>query len=263
MNVAWLFASHNLIFLLPLLLALLYVGVYAISGVTFGDPDVGHGDFDADADAHIDADGNIETDVDADAHIDADADVHADADAHGDVHADADSDSHHPAVEPGSVLANFLSMLGLGKVPLSILLMVLFLAWGVFGLGANMFLMEKVADPRIVMAISLPVAFIASLACCRLLTAAMVRWFPMIETSAQRRHELLGAVGEAILPIDSNYGMVSVRDIYHDLFHVPCRVHSDQPPLDKGTKVKLIAYNGKQKVYYVKQHDEAAVSRTA
>src|SRR5687768_832975 len=183
MNVAWLFASHNLIFLLPLLLALLYIGVYAISGITFGDPDVGHGDFDADADAHLDADGNIETDVDADAHIDADAevDVHADVDAHGDVHADADSESgHHPAVEPGSVLASFLSMLGVGKVPLSILLMVMFLSWGIFGLGANMFLMGKVEDPRVVMAISLPVALIASLVCCRLLTAAMVRWFPMI-----------------------------------------------------------------------------------
>ena len=35
------------------------------------------------------------------------------------------------------------------------------------------------------------------------------------------------------------------------------RVHADQPPLDKGTKVKLVAYNGREKVYYVKQHDAA------
>jgi membrane protein implicated in regulation of membrane protease activity len=105
-------------------------------------------------------------------------------------------------------------------------------------------------------------ALVGSLTLNRLLAAGMARWFPTYESYVQRRHELLGAVGEAILPIDQNFGMASVRDEYHDLFHIACRVHADQPALDKGTKVKLIAYNGKQKVYYVKQHDQAVASRT-
>ena len=95
------------------------------------------------------------------------------------------------------------------------------------------------------------------------MTAVMVRWFPTHESYIQRRHELLGAIGEVILPIDSNFGMAAVRDDNHDLFHVACRVNSTQQPLEKGTKVKLIAYNGKQKLYFVAQYDPAVPSRTA
>jgi membrane protein implicated in regulation of membrane protease activity len=148
-------------------------------------------------------------------------------------------------------------------VPLSILLMVLMLIWGMIGFFSNMLLWEKYQNETLLLAVSIPLAFAGSILGTRLLTAAMVRWLPTHETYVQRRHELLGAVGEAILPIDSNFGMAAVRDEYHDLFHIACRVHSNQPVLEKGTKVKLVAYNGKQKIYYVTQHDPAVASRTA
>ena len=35
MTIQWLLAWYNLIFILPLFLALLYVGIYAVSGLTF------------------------------------------------------------------------------------------------------------------------------------------------------------------------------------------------------------------------------------
>jgi hypothetical protein len=49
MTIQWLSAWYNLIFILPLFLALLYVGIYAVSGLTFGDTEV-------DAGADVDAD---------------------------------------------------------------------------------------------------------------------------------------------------------------------------------------------------------------
>jgi hypothetical protein len=276
MKIEWLFEWYNLIFVVPFVLALLYVGIYAVSGLTFGESDVDASGADVDADAHVELHGHVEApahlegdahfDADADADIGADADAHVDADAHLDT--DVDADAHvqgHGADEiaPGSVLASALSLLGVGRVPLSILLMVLMLIWGTVGFFANMLLWEKYHSETLVLVVSIPLAFVASILGTRLLTAAMVRWFPTHETYVQRRHELLGAVGEAILPIDSNFGMAAVRDEYHDLFHIACRLHGNGAPLEKGTKVKLVAYNGKQKIYYVTQHDPAVASRTA
>lgn len=278
MTLQWLLEWYNLIFILPLFLALLYVGIYAVSGLTFGDTDVDASGADVDADAHVELDGHVEApahiesdahfdaDHDADLSADADADVSADVDAH--IDADVDADAHvegHGADEiaPGSVLAGALSLLGVGRVPLSIILMVLMLIWGTIGFFSNLLLWEKHHNETLLLLVSIPLAFVGSFLGTRLITAAMARWLPTHETYVQRRHELLGAVGEAILPIDANFGMAAVRDDYHDLFHIACRVHGNTPPLDKGTKVKLVAYNGKQKIYYVTQHDPAVASRTA
>jgi membrane protein implicated in regulation of membrane protease activity len=264
MKTEWLFAWYNLIFIVPFVVALLYVGIYAVTGLTFGEADVhADADVDVDADAHIEMDGHVEAPahVESEAHFDADADV--DADAHVETEAHIEGDGHEGAVAPGSVLAGFLSLLGVGKVPLSLILMVLLLTWGMIGLMANMVLWEKYENETLVAAISIPLAFLGSLICSRLLSAAMVRWFPTHESYIQRRHELLGSVGEVILPVDANFGMAAVRDDYHDLFHVACRVNANQQGLEKGTKVRLIAYNGKQKVFYVAQYDPAVPNRTA
>src|SRR5258705_6804665 len=98
MTLQWLLAWYNLIFVVPFVLALLYVGIYAVSGLTFGDADVDASGADVDADAHVELHGHVEApahlesdadfDADADAHIDADADAHIDADA------DVDADAH-------------------------------------------------------------------------------------------------------------------------------------------------------------------------
>jgi len=266
MKTEWLFAWYNLIFIVPFVVALLYVGIYALTGLTFGEADVhAEADVDVDADAHIELDGHVEAPahVESEAHFDADADadMDADADAHVETEAHMESHGHEGSVAPGSVLAGFLSLLGVGRVPLSLILMVLLLSWGMVGVIANMVLSEKYQDEKIIAAISIPVAFVGSLLCCRLLTAAMVRWFPTHESYIQRRHELLGSVGEVILPVDANFGMAAVRDEYHDLFHVACRINANQQALEKGTKVKLVAYNGKQKVFYVAQYDPAVPNR--
>ena len=67
MSVQWLVNWWNLIFLLPFSLALLYLGLYTVSGITFGDADA---DGDLDVDSDFDADGDIDHDVDADGDVD-------------------------------------------------------------------------------------------------------------------------------------------------------------------------------------------------
>src|SRR5215470_11430089 len=77
-----LLAWWNLIYIVPFVLALFYLGLFVFTGITFGDADM-----DADVDADVDADAAVE----ADAHVSVEAHVEAGAD--GDVDADHDADA--------------------------------------------------------------------------------------------------------------------------------------------------------------------------
>jgi membrane protein implicated in regulation of membrane protease activity len=243
MNAEWLLNWWNLIFLLPFGLALMYLGLYTVSGLTFGDSDVDH-DFDADADTDVDAD------ADADANADADHDLDADHDADGDSDADHDADGDEDAGHGSTSLAA-LTWLGLGKVPVSLLLMVLFLTWGVVGFVANAAMQSRGASAAI---ISVPLAAVASLLMTRLVATTVARVMPLNETTARRRHALLGLTGEAIFAIDQRFGMVSVRDDMGDLYQVACRAQTGGEAIPKGTQVTLVAYNAKQGIFYVTRH---------
>src|SRR5205807_3723513 len=124
MKIEWLFAWYNLIFIVPFAVALLYVGIYAVSGLTFGESNMDGSGADVDADAHVELEGHVEapTHIETEAHFDADADADADANAHFDTDVDADADAHiegHGAgqIASGSLLASALSLLGVGRVP--------------------------------------------------------------------------------------------------------------------------------------------------
>src|SRR5258706_13534355 len=87
MTLQWLLGWWNLIFVAPFAVALLYLGVYTLTGVGIGDADADvHGDFDADADADVDADAHLE----ADGHVEGDAQTETDG-PHGDGHSDSET----------------------------------------------------------------------------------------------------------------------------------------------------------------------------
>lgn len=216
MTLQWLFNWWNLIFVAPSGLALLYLGLYTVSGLTFGETDLdGDGDFDTDADA--DADHDIDHDVDGET---------------------------EPQASP---LLIIVSWLGVGKVPLSIVLMVFLLTWGAAGLVCNLLLVSRGAAAATV---SVPMALTAAVLVAHWVSWFIGRYLPLYESTARHRHALLGATGEAIFPIDPRFGMASVRDDTGDLYQIPCRADDNQP-IPKGSKVKLVSYNAKQGIFYV------------
>ena len=131
MTVQWLIQWWNLIFVLPLGLALMYLGLYTVSGITFGDADMDH-DFDADSD--FDADHDLGADADHDVDGDHNTSAEHDADADGDADSDHDAEADDAAGTQISAAAAAISWLGVGRVPLSILLMVALMTWGATGL---------------------------------------------------------------------------------------------------------------------------------
>lgn len=238
MTLEWLLGWWNLIFVAPFVVALLYLGVTTLSGIGMGDADV-HTDVDADADAHVEA-GDAHVDVDADA--DADADVDADADS--DVHADHDADAHG-----SSFHAMALSWLGVGRIPISLIIIVLLLTWGVAGFVTNA--ARHPASGWSAARLAVPVAAIASLLITRAIVLFMGRFVPLNQTFARPRRQLVGSVGEAVYRIDETFGMAAVRDEQGDLHQVSCRVGPGVTPIEKGRRAKLVAYDAGEQMFFV------------
>jgi hypothetical protein len=264
MTTQWIIGWWNLIFLVPFGLALTYLGVYTLSGWTFGDADadadIDH-DIDADVDHDIDADLHADVDADVDADADADVDAHVDADADHDVDSDADhdadSDSDHDADDAPAWLT-LISWLGVGRIPLSVLLMLLLMSWGFAGFVTNAFLQERgFADWQLAI-FSAPVAMIASTLFTRMFARLIARYFPTTSAPVMRRHQLLGSVGEAILPIDDNFGMAAVRNDHGQLYQVSCRAEVGSIPT--GAKVQLVAYTAKNQTFHVRPYPSAAAT---
>jgi hypothetical protein len=272
MPTALLLAWWNLIYLLPLLLALLYLVVYAASGLTFGDADVAadgdaHADVEADADVDAHADVEAHADVDADADVDGDVDAHADvdadADADADTDADHDADAHHPAAShggsphdaDGAALLKALSWFGVGRVPLSIVLMLLFVSWGAIGFAANYTVWAAAGWETAALLVSLPVAGLVSSLFTRTSVRTIGRWMPSTETSAEPRAKLVGRSAEALYSIDERFGLAAVRSRHGDLYHVPCRVYAGRKGVEKGRQVLLVDYDPQQEFFYVTEDD--------
>lgn len=233
MTWAMLLSWWNLIYLVPLGLALVYLVVYAVTGVSFGD---------ADAQAELAAH------VVADVH----ADVDADADAAGDAHHEAASET--PA---GSAAAGLMSLVGVGKAPLSVLLMVLLVLWGVIGEIANHALIGVLGYGWLVALISAPVALVGSASLTGLIARLLARFAPSVETYAVKRQDLVDQVGEALYDIDEKFGLVAVRDARGNLYQLPARTGTG-PRIGKGTKVLLFDYDAPGKVYLVSVFDSQA-----
>ena len=251
-----LLAWWNLIFVVPFGLALVYLALYTLTGITFGegDGDAAH-DVDHDVDHHVNHDvvHDVDHDADADAEVDAGADTDLEIDSDAD--AGADMDSHGPGSDVPLHLAA-MSFVGIGRVPLSVLLMVLLMSWGATGFVVNQIVLERFRAGASAAAVSIPVAALTALAFTRVVVRVIDRWLPLNETSARRRHELLGRAGEAIFPIGKQFGLAAVRDDRGELYQVPCQLdprHED--PIAKGARVRLVAYSAKTKSFYVTTFD--------
>lgn len=241
MTLDWITGWWNLIFIVPFGLALMYLGLYTLSGWTFGDADadVDH-DLDVDADADFDADHDLEVDHDVDADSDTDS--------------DADSDTAH-----GSAILSALNWIGIGQMPLSLVLMIQMLCWGAIGFSAMQIQhgLPIVRSTLISAAVAGLIALLVTHVIARVLGP---RLFKPVNT-ARRWHQLLGSRGEALYPIDQHFGMVTGRDDRGELFQAACRVADGVDPLPKGTAVQLVAYAAKDRIFHVVPAETATTPR--
>lgn len=235
-----------LIFLVPIGFGILYLLMMAVG--LFGDG----------AGADTDADGGdvaAETDLDADHDVDLGHDVALD---HGHVdlgdlgHADvAHPHGGHAGAEHGlyqpSLFASFIGFLGIGKVPLSILMMSYCFVWG----GAGLAGVTLLGIPRAWTAVAIAAA--AAVFITRHLAHGLARLIPSVETYHTPLATLVGLRGEVLYAVTNASGTVRVRDPQQNQRDVPCRVAPGAENIAAGSQVVLVRYDPTRKWFLVAQ----------
>ena len=243
-------------------------------------------DLDMDADVDADADFDVDTDLEAETEVyidhdleldhDLDSDVEADAEAEieGDLDHDVEGDqggieheAHHAALESHepSLLIRALSVLGFGKVPVSVLMICLMVIFGATGLVANG-LFETVVPwdwaPALYVWPSLALALFASFGLTGKVARGLNRIMPTKETYAVTEEELVGQVGVSVYGIrDGHCGPINVKDTGGTLHQEMGR--SIDGPVPKGTEVLLVRYHRREDYYDVATSPLFAVSAGA
>lgn len=218
-----LFAWYNLIFLLPLV-----AGILMVLGSAMG---LGGGDTPSEADHDFGHDGvghNAGHDHDGKA-------VHL----HGEVHADHD---------PG-ILMRMFSLLGIGRVPLSVVLMSWFLLYGTFGMMGNFILKPVLATEWLYFWPSFAGAAFLSVFLTSALARVMQRVMPTSETYVLGKRSLVGRIGTLILDATETRGTAQVRDARGDLHQIACVSRSDRIP--SGTDVLLVDYRSDDDTFII------------
>jgi len=247
MPVQWLFEWWNAVYTLPLaavLVLLILTSLISLAGGALGQLS--------------EADGGVEADHDADLHLDADTDVDGDLEVDGDVDLDGDGDgdvvdraiaaSHgHPSPEAGpGFLISALVTLGVGRAPLVMVLQVLVLFWGFLGLTLHQTL--RVDSPAALLW-SAPVTLVLSVLATRTFAGAFGRVFKGFETSAVRRHQIVGRTGRVVYTVSHDAGTVTVRDEHGTLHRV--RARTEHQRLESGREIIILGYDPKTQVYQV------------
>ena len=183
--------------------------------------------------------GDVDADVDMDADIDADADVDADM--------DADTGSQ------GTSFGDVFGFLNVGRVPLMIVLMSLFVTWGIFGLIANALLNIPETPNRVW--ISCIIAFFCCFLGTRYISIALSKLFPESE-KAISDVQLLGLRGRVISgQITTTFGTARVQVPDGPELTVSCRAEPDGITPVKGDTVILINYDRTKRIFDVKKSE--------
>lgn len=209
---------YNLIFLIPLI-----AGVLLIFGSMAG--------FGSDADTDADADHDVDHDVDNDTH------------GHEFGH---DHDENR-------LFLSVLSALGVGKVPLSIVLMMLFMLFGGIGMMMNFMIAPLLSAHEIFAVGSVSVAAIGSFILTGPLARLLNRWMPSTESYADSKVAMVGRVGVLELAADETSGWAQVRDSYGSLRQVKCQTRSGTLP--KGTEIVVVSFDSDAEIYTVAKNE--------
>lgn len=232
---SFLIAWYNLPFTVLLGLGI-FVAFLQLSGLG--------GDDDSDADADVDADFDHDVDMDGDADFDHDLDHDFDHDVDHDLDHGADA-GHGPDF-------SLLSFIGIGKVPLLVVLLILFSSVGLFGWLLHGIIQTVLGTfPGLLIFLTLPVALVGG----SFITSRTARFIgqliPPLTSTASRAQTLVGTTGTVTSPyVDERYGMVHLRDRGSTLISV-FAVTDELPPIPRGEQVLLVSYDAEAKRYRV------------
>jgi hypothetical protein len=163
---------------------------------------------------------------------------------HGhDVGHDHDHDADHHAL--GS---RALSLLGVGRVPLTVALMTASFLFGGIGVCLNAALASAGLTPGVYGPIALGSAIVYTLLLARPTAALLQRLLPSVETYIVARRDLIGCTGTLLLPSDAASGYAQVKDREGNVHNIQCRAVK---ALAKGEPILIVDYDEESKSYLI------------
>jgi len=189
--------------------------------------------------------------LDADADADADSDFDAEAEADTDVDAEAEADGEASTGVGTSAAPSLLSLLGFGRVPLSILLITALVSFGGAGLSLDYALTALVKAPTVRGPLVSALALVIAIITVGVVARAVGRVVRPVETYALPLAALVGCVGVAELDIDRRFGIAWVTDDTGSRMQIRCRSYAER--ITKGEPVLLTEYDPETRSFLVEK----------
>lgn len=136
-----------------------------------------------------------------------------------------------------------LSVLGFGKVPAILVLIILLTAFGLGGFAIQA-MAVKVFTTALPPIVSVPIALIFAIEASRRLVAILAKYIPSEETSAVGRETLIGRVATIVYgdATPERPASATVSDAYGSVHRI--QVKSDTGTIHQGSPALIIAYEG-------------------
>jgi hypothetical protein len=170
-----------------------------------------------------------------------DHDVGLHADIHGDFNADHDAGGDQDGDQDVEGQGNWiLGFLGIGRVPIAISFMSLFLIFAGSGICMNILLSRLIAHWSGFAFASIVVALISTFFGTAFVSRLVGKFMPTTETDSVCKIDLIGCTGVATLPCDKSGGLAQIRNKNGDLYQIQCKADQLIP---KGSPILTIEYH--------------------
>jgi len=195
-------------------------------------------DFDADHDVDLDVDANLDFDADVSA-------LHLDHDA---LHLDHDHDFDHDFDHDGFSLGKFLSPIGVGHVPLSVVGYAYSLSFGITGIATSFALAQFFALTWWLLFITIPLSLVAGW---HITKHTIKLILPLLKTSgaADSKRSVVGQTGKVTsLEVTNNWGeaVFTINGLINHMAVIPDNPDNNEP-IKKGDSVIVTGYDEEAK----------------
>jgi hypothetical protein len=195
-----------------------------------------------------------------------DGDIHVEPGLHVEIHGahielhphDIPDDFGHDAHHDTDPFRGALSLIGVGRIPLSLVMMSFFFLWGFFGWAANQLFSSVLPSPALFIWPSLAVALVGAGAFTRFLAMRLGRLMPSTESYGSSSSELVGRIADVRYALTETNGTVQLYNAYGTMYEVPARVMPGEAPIPSGERVVLWRYDGGAGTYFAVQDDVIA-----
>lgn len=217
-NLSELLSGWNLVFSIAIVVAILLALAGAVAGFGEGDADAAGGDAADSVDAADAGDGDVDG---------------------------GDGDGGD------GTLTHILHSIGVGSVPMTILLQAFLLFFGIGGLAANRTLSGAGTDGRIGMALG--IALFAAFVAMAVIGALARRFMPKDEPATGNK-DLIGRTGSVVYEISADGGTAQVRDASGTLHQIAARVPTGHTELQSGSSIIVVSFDSERGAFIVDEN---------